>query len=86
MIQSPLMRWKLHKYLEERGIQTRALAKLLTGKPRSNETKLYRLKNGDRVTSRFDSVEEIILALRELTGHDVNLFDIIEEVYEDDQG
>lgn len=76
------MRWKLHGYLAERGIQTRALARLLEGNLRSNETKLYRLKDGDRVTSRFDSIEEIVLALRELTGHKVKLFDIIEEVYE----
>lgn len=82
MLNSAIMRWKLKDYLDRVKVTPYAIAQQMGGNERSNQTMLYRIKDGERVTSTVPTIEQIIDALRKLTGTEVKFFDIIEETYE----
>lgn len=76
------MRWRLKAYLFSKGVTPYQVAQKMGGNERGNQSLLYRLQDGDVVTSTVPTIERIVLALRELTGEEVRMFDLVEEVYE----
>lgn len=82
VIKSPKVRWRLKQYLESRGVTPYQVALKMGGNVRGNQSLMYRLKDGDLVTSTVPTVERIVFAIRELTGEEVKMFDLVEEVYE----
>jgi hypothetical protein len=84
MVDSPVMRWRLKKYLAEKGVTPYQVAQKMGGNVRGNQSLMYRLQDGDVVTSTVPTIERIVFAIRELTGEEVRMFDLVEEVYEHD--
>ena len=52
------------------------------GNVRGNQSLMYRLQDGDLVTSTVPTLERIVFAIRDITGDEVKIFDLVEEVYE----
>lgn len=78
MLDTVAVRWKLREYLDTKGISTYALASEIGGK--SNAVTLYRLNSPTRQPRQitFDVLEQIVVALRRLTGERVTADDLLE--------
>lgn len=72
------IRWKLKEYLNQRGVSAYKLAERSNG--RLSRTGIYRLTADDLKAVRFESLAVIIPALRELTGEEVQISDLLEYV------
>ncbi len=72
------IRWKLREYLDTHGVSAYKLAELSNG--RLSRTGIYRLTADDLKAIRFESLGVLIPALRELTGEQVEVSDLLEYV------
>lgn len=76
----PRIEWRLPELLDELGITRHQLAQAMTGKTATRLTTLYRMKDPKRVD--LGVLAEIITALRELTGTEVGVGDVLRYVPE----
>lgn len=76
------MRWRLKQYLASKGVTPYQVAQKMGGNVRGNQSLMYRLQDGDLVTSTVPTLERIVFAIRDITGDEVKIFDLVEEVYE----
>lgn len=74
------VRWKLREFLDAHDITPHQLALEIESK--LSQRSVYSLANARTSGVRFDTLETIIPALRELTGKPVNVQDLLE--YQDD--
>lgn len=75
------IRWKLREFLEEHSIHASQVVDKAQGK--LSRTGIYRLTDEELKGVRFESLAVIIPALRELTGEDVQVGDLLEYVGEE---
>ena len=70
------MRWSLPEYLKQNGLNAYKLARIVD---RKRENTIYRLAREeiDPSSVNFDVLKEILDGLRELTGKDVQVSDLI---------
>ena len=73
-----IIRWKLHEYLDKHSLTAYRLATTLDSHTRAPT--IYRLAREDVELSRIDFsvLATVIDGLRELTGEDVDLTDLLE--------
>lgn len=71
-----VMRWTLPQYLEQHGLTAYKLARIVD---RKRENTIYRLarEETDPSSVNFDVLKEILDGLRELTGKNVQITDLI---------
>lgn len=69
-------RWRLKEFLDAEGVTPYALAQKVSGKV--SQKSVYRLTQGDLDGIRFNTLDTIIPALRELTGKPVQLSDLLD--------
>lgn len=74
------IRWKFREFIEEHGIHPAQVHDRVQGKLSRNG--VYRLTDDELKGVRFESLAVIIPALRELTGEDVQVGDLLEYVGE----
>jgi DNA-binding Xre family transcriptional regulator len=74
------VRWKLKDFLDAHNLSTYQLVDKAHGK--LSRTGVYRLTDSDVSGVRFESLAAIIPALRELTGEEVQIGDLLEYVGE----
>lgn len=70
------VKWRLKEFLDEHGLSTYQLVDKAHGK--LSRTGVYRLTDSDLSGVRFESLAAIIPALRELTGEEVQVGDLLE--------
>lgn len=72
------VKWRLKEFLNEHDLSTYQLVDKAHGK--LSRTGVYRLTDDELKGVRFESLAAIIPALRELTGEDVQVSDLLEYV------
>ena len=72
------VKWKLKEFLDEHGVTAYKLSQQSQG--RLSQTGVYRLTAPDIKAVRLESLATLIPALRELTGEDVDISDLLEYV------
>jgi len=70
------VKWRLKEFLSKHNLSTYQLVDKAHGK--LSRTGVYRLTDDDLKGVRFESIAAIIPALRELTGEDVDIGDLLE--------
>lgn len=70
------VKWRLKDFLDRHGLSTYQLVDKTHGK--LSRTGVYRLTDNDLKGVRFESLAAIIPALRELTGEEVQISDLLE--------
>ena len=72
--------WKLKQHLDSNGLSTYQLVKELEGKVSANA--VYHAAREDINRVNFDTLDEVVRALRRLTGKQVSVCDLLEYVEE----
>jgi DNA-binding Xre family transcriptional regulator len=72
------IRWKLKEYLDTHGVSAYRLAEHTHG--RLSRTGIYRLTAKDLKAVRFETLAAVIPALRDITGEEVQVGDLLEYV------
>ena len=70
------IQWKLEAWLRDHGMTRYELAQAMPGNTQSRQTTLYRMRHPKRID--LGTLAEIIETLRNVTGRDVGVGDLLE--------
>lgn len=79
-MESVPVKWKVRHFLERRGITAYRLMK----ESGLAQGTVYRLVNGDTRSLNTDTLDRVMSALRRLTGHEVEIADLLEYEAQDE--